>query len=315
MAKKKKEAEKPNFAAIRAHVFEEMLPPLQAVAVAFDKEEGTRTSGTLLIAWREGNTLRKVIEQDAVYGSQAVEQLAKYLNTTTTHLYTLRTFALEYTREDLKAIGDRMTSDGGRLVLGHLTAIMGIKSQEQRKTMLERAFEESLSVNELQSEIKAVCEPKNARSGGRKPGKPASPMGGLQQIVENAQTFTNRVGVWEEAVFDAIDDISPTQVTESTMVKLKAAEEMLESQIEASTRALKRVRTNIRVVQKIIDAIPAAQKPEVVVAAAAKAVAGKKSKKGKTPAEAPAAAPAASPKTSSKRVVAKAKTGRALATA
>jgi len=202
-------------------VFEEMPEDLRKVALVFDEHERKRSRGNLMIAYVEGTKIREVIEKESVYGSQAVEMLAKYLNRNASQLYTLKTYASEYSKEDIEKLSTTQMENGEYLSYAHLTALMMIKAEKDRAATLTRVLNESLSATDLALEIAAKSTPKESKKGA-KVKKPASANAALAQVQKQTSRMKKRFPGWMEAI-NALSDIEPGKINSSVGENFKSA--------------------------------------------------------------------------------------------
>jgi hypothetical protein len=183
--------------------FRQMTPDMQRLAVDFEQQLATEKRSGLLIRREMGLRIDQVINGESTYGTAAVEQLAVYLSVSPDRLYKLRTFSQTVTHEQLEQWSDRKMTSGGRIAYNHLATIMVVRPVAQRLELVERTFQQSLSVRDVRAIIDA------AGCGRRKTGTgtPRSPsvLAGLRQIIKRSNGFLKDLAQWQTVVFDAID--------------------------------------------------------------------------------------------------------------
>jgi len=240
----------------RLALLKEMTPATREVAQDFETRLGKVAHGIILTQYDMGSRVAEVMENEGEYGSGAVKQLAEYLNVAggETTLYALRNFSESFDKEYVKEYSLKPMGNGQFLSIGHWFKLMQLKDRKTQEKMLDRIFKESLTVNELEKEVRALGskDKKNARQGGRKPATPTSPIAGLQTAFQLAQKWSNLVPVLEENVFDSIDELPPDRVNEALLEKLNETKEKIEEMTEKGQSALERVTANIERVETVL---------------------------------------------------------------
>lgn len=230
----------------RKAVFDEMTPALQKVAKELDKQMDREARGNLLLNYDQGLMIRQVIEDEAEYGSNAVEQLAQFHGRNASELYDLRNITLTWTREEVEEIASETMESGRRLTVMHLRLLNTLKNKRTRDAMQNRVLKESMSARDLANEVKASGGDRHTHhgQGGRKPSAPKSPLAGVQQIIKAAKGFTNRKEVWEPSVFDELDEIDSDKLTEDVLAQLTEADEVMTAMEQSVMSVHERVRKN-----------------------------------------------------------------------
>ena len=170
-------------------------------------------------------------------------QLAEYLGKTDTQLYAYQSFAIEYTAEEAEELGRTQMSNGKFLTYAHAEQLMRVTSKDMRKKLTNKCVSKGWSSHELKGEINATAQKRKNMSGGRKVGRPTSPIAGLIGLSKSAGTLNNRLDVWESDVFDELDQIEPDRFDNVLCATLSESEErllLLQGKVES---AIKRVHT------------------------------------------------------------------------
>lgn len=238
----------------RAAIYEEMSSALKKVADDFRKKEAIASKGNLTLRYDMGVKVKTVIEDEAEYGANAVKQLAAFLGRAETDLYDLRNVVTTYTKEEIIEFSEREMANGGHITMGHVMAIVRVKKSGDRKKLWDRVFAESLTVNQLATEVSAGYEKANKRSGGRKPSKPTSPVAGVAQILERTQELNNRFEGWDETVFSQLPDMSPDKVDKIVLEKAEKASEQLHKLEENLTQHVGKFDKGVEHLRKIVAA-------------------------------------------------------------
>ena len=135
----------------RTRVFEEMTPATQSLATEFSEKLDRDKRDGLMLRHELGQRLGQVIQSQSSYGAHAIDQLAQYLGVSPDSLYKLRNFAQTYARPEIEQWASRKMASGGRLTFHHLATIMTVKSADDRLRLVNRVFEESLSIRALRA--------------------------------------------------------------------------------------------------------------------------------------------------------------------
>lgn len=269
----------------RVALLKEMTPATRQVAEDFETRLGRGAQGIILIQYDMGSRVAEVMENEGEYGSGAIKQISEYLNIAggETTLYALRNFAESFDKDYVKELSAKPMSNGQFLSVGHWFKVMQLRDRKTQDKIFDRIFRESLTVNELEKEIRGLGThgKKNARQGGgRKPATPTSPIAGLQTAFQIAQKWANLEPVLEESVFDAIDELPPDRVNEALLEKLQQTKEKLDEMVVRSQSASDRVTANIERVEKVLSA-KTAEADEDNESESENEDTGKKAKKGK----------------------------------
>lgn len=187
----------------RLALLDDMTPATRKLATDFDQHLAREHHDGLLLRHTMGVTLGPVIGDERTYGSNAVEQLAKYLGMSPDRLYKLRTYANVFTEKQLEAWAARRTAKGGRIRYHHLTAVMVVDSPDERLKLVERVFADSLSVRRLRDLIaSADLETRNRK---RPTGEHAQLLEGLGRPIDGSRAMAKRLSGRGLQLFDAVE--------------------------------------------------------------------------------------------------------------
>jgi hypothetical protein len=237
----------------RNEVYNAMNPDLQKVAKKLDGFAAQVAKGLLKAQWTIGEWVKKVIAEEATYGSKAVEQLAAYHDVSPTTLYDARTLCVEFTKERVAELTEKPMANGQYISYSHCRSMMRVKSSKQREKLWKRVFAEGMSVRRLDELIEDAGEKNQTNRGGSAPAKPKSVMAGSQQIIKETGTLNNRFEGWGEVVFDEVDHRSPSEVNQELLDRLTQARDNLDLLQKNSGDALGRLNENITRVEKILS--------------------------------------------------------------
>jgi hypothetical protein len=244
-----------------------MTDDLQQVALDFENKLKKRARMQCLVEWDMGSKVREIIEEEAHYGSNAVQQLADYLGKQATTVYNWRNFAEAFDRQFVDTTSAEPMSNGEYLDTKHFYVMMKVTDGRKQRKLWNQVKQLSWSANQLEAEVGATAETKNDRSGGRKPQRPVSPSAGLESIRKDAQKVENLIPMICEASCDEIDEMSPDAVDEMLFEALTKARDTVAKMHDAAGVLLDRFDANIERVERVLEAKDA----EIVAAKSAEA--------------------------------------------
>lgn len=226
----------------RKELLTEMTPPTREVALDFEKKITLLNQGEILVSYDMGARMKKVLGDESVYGANAAIQLAAYLGmTNTTRFYNLVNMSEAFDRKWIASQAAQGLSNGQPMRLGHFLALSLVKLKKDLEGLLTRVRQESISVNDLELEVKAKYETKNTRSGGRNPGIPKSPEAGLQKSFSLAQQLSNYLEKFDDTILPSVEEIPPDDMDEKILERFERAETQLVAtgeQVEATLQRM-----------------------------------------------------------------------------
>lgn len=237
----------------RAALLSDMTPALQKVALDFEGKGKKKARMLCLSEYDKGTKIREVIEEEAQYGSNAVEQLAAYLGQKATKLYNLRNFVSSFTREVVEEMASQPMTSGRHIEPAHFFAMMKVKDGRTVNKLWKKVMTLSWSSAQLETEISATTDTKNDRSGGRKPQRPVSAAAGLESIRLDAQKVNNLIPVICEASCDAIDEMAPADIDAKLLKALISARTTVTALYEATEVILGRLEDNIERAERVLE--------------------------------------------------------------
>jgi len=273
----------------RKALLAEMSPELRLVVKDFEEKDMAAAVGPVMIAYDKGARIKRIIEQEAKFGTNAVEQLAAYFGVSATKFYELRNFASEWDKNFLKAELKKPMSNGDLLSYDHFRNLVRIKSSRDQTKLLRQVRLESMSSNSLSELISAQYEKKTTRSGGRKPLTPSTPAAALQKAFSQSQQLSRYIDTMADGVFTKISEMAADAMDEKLLDRLHQTKEQFEAAdkaIRGGLGALEKSETRVAKIlnekkKKTGDAAP--QKSTKKKSAKKKPAATKKSSKKKKP--------------------------------
>ena len=273
----------------RKALLAEMSPELRLVVKDFEEKDMAAAVGPVMIAYDKGARIKRIIEQEAKFGTNAVEQLAAYFGVSAMKFYELRNFASEWDKNFLKAELKKPMSNGDLLSYDHFRNLVRIKSSRDQTKLLRQVRLESMSSNSLSELISAQYEKKTTRSGGRKPLTPSTPAAALQKAFSQSQQLSRYIDTMADGVFTKISEMAADAMDEKLLDRLHQTKEQFEAADKAIRGGLGALEKSEARVAKILnekkkktgDAAP--QKSTKKKSAKKKPAATKKSSKKKKP--------------------------------
>ena len=294
----------------RETAFSHMSEALQAKVKQLDTFSGKLSSANLTFYWEIGALVRDASQDADKYGKAAVEQLADYFDVAPRTLYAWRDVVAIWSRQEIQQLSAQQLSNGARLTWSHLVYIASAASPKDRERILKAAYTDSLSANDVQREVastkarhrlaaattsmkalpggktgKVDAASTTVRRAGRQPSKPKSIVIGVEEIYRQLNGVTSRFENWKSAVFDEIDTVDVTRIDDTLHASLQKAMTAAEAASDSLTTICARLATNLKRVDKVIEANKKANKSKDVVPIKA-AMAKPPTKKGVKPATA-----------------------------
>lgn len=138
----------------RLVALDDMTESLKVVARKIDQKLEIETRGLLLLRYDVARLLHAVWEDATSYGACAIELLSHYLGIDSVVLYDLRGLAPAFSREEVEQLARRRMSNGARISPAHLMKIAR-EPRKDRAALLERVFEQSLTLIQLSRRLAA----------------------------------------------------------------------------------------------------------------------------------------------------------------
>lgn len=250
----------------RQQLFKQMTPDTQKIVTEFQGRVSKANTGTVLMQYDLGAHVAQMISEETKYGSGAVKLVAEYLGSDEATMYNLRTFAAEFERDYVKELSGREMSNGRMLSVGHWMQVMKLKDKADQKKILEKVFKNSMTVGDLELEVRTSGKQKNARAGGRKAKVPSSAIIGLQKSWSLLNAFNNYDDqVIEKSVLAAIDKMKEEDVTEALLEKLTLVHDTAKSSMEKTKSLVTETASRIKDVKvKLAEKAKNAPEPEAV---------------------------------------------------
>ena len=239
----------------RQTLYKSMSPAAQELADDFLSRLGKGAKGYVLIYYDIGQRIGVALKEPDTYGKEVAKQLAEYLSLPrgVNTLYNLRNFAAAFERPFVVEYSDKPLNDGSFMYPGHWFGLAKA-AQEDRAGLLKKVIEKSLTVGELEMEIRSSGNTKNKRQGGRKPKSPTSAISGLQKIYQLTLQFVNYGEKADEWIFDAIDELEPDKVSKGLLDKLRDTRKTVSDTGDVTKTMLTHIDNNIDRVERVLEA-------------------------------------------------------------
>lgn len=241
----------------RKTVYQSMTKATREVADEFEASLTRGARGVVLIQYDLGKRVIEITKEDneSKYGSNAVEQLASYLSIPggSTTLYALKSVAETFDKGFIDGEMQKTLTGGGNLQIAHWIALAKVEDQKDRKALLAKVFAEGWSANDLELEVRSGVRTKHARSGGRRPGVPTSPIAGLQKTYALLHQLNNWESVAVKHVFKEIDGITPDAVTKAMIEKLQVTKKEADTAAKNLTAMIEHLVANIERANEVLE--------------------------------------------------------------
>lgn len=229
----------------RAQALREMMPNLKPIAKAIDEILGKVEKGTTLLTYDAGALIHPVLADDAMFGCDALKQLADYtgIRGGTDTLVKLRDLALCFPDREfvVKQLAAPM-SNGRHLTVYHFIELASLADQRAVKGLLARIREGSWSVNDLRDELVATGARGSAKRGpGRGMSAPKTPAAGLHRFSKIAGQVTKYCPIMAAAVFDPVLETEPDNAPAKLYDSINEAEINAKAALEVLPQVLARI--------------------------------------------------------------------------
>lgn len=232
IAKQNKQAARPVHPAVEQmpSATREMYPKLQKLYESTTRNE-------LHKRYDIGAIVKVLMADEGKYGQNVLRLLADALAVGVDYLYRCKSLASTWTWEEIGTLRSRLNCFGRRIEFTHLLLIANLPASKTRGELLDEFFRKGLTTRELEQRIKKLI----GKSKPSQPGRPKSPSAGLAAMRKVAADFDEKRGVWQETVFDPIEDTTGNGGEISyldDLIKTKQLHEELWRQVEANIEDL-----------------------------------------------------------------------------
>ncbi|MEI8376542.1 MAG: hypothetical protein WCJ35_27305 [Planctomycetota bacterium] len=202
-----------------------------------------QSRGDLYIAYAIGELVNTAINNEGIYGSDAVRQLAQYVAVPLGEraLLDMAQVARSFKWTFLKGEIVKPMVNGQFLAWRHFLLVSRIASPKKLTSLLARIRAENLSLGELQDVISAAFETRHTRSGGRKLKSPSSPEAGLSRLAKNAHQFVKFEAILNEAVFSKLEEASSGDLDDCMLYAIESAEKATATAVKSMQHVLERL--------------------------------------------------------------------------
>lgn len=222
----------------RNTVYNEMTEATQIYANEIQENLQSYESDQVLLLHMVGTLVSDMQEDPDKYGDSGIEQVAQYLNLEggDTLLYAYAKFAATFTREFVSETMRRQTTHGRALTISHWIELSRVEKETSRLKLVDKVFDQNLSVRELQQEVRGNKLGNSAAnrqgSTGRKPKISKSPIAATQQLSKMATSFRNFEALYSTEVLNEMESLPEEKLDQTTLDTLcEASESILELQL------------------------------------------------------------------------------------
>lgn len=199
-------------------------PPLLRVANQIaEREKQIETVFAIQVAYETGKQLFEIRENEAVYGSNAVEKIAAYLGKKASWCYNYTALYASFSPEEIKYLAEKRTKSGKRLNVQHLICVSRATTKPKRDKLIKLIFDEDMSARELELFMTSRNERRHGKRG-RRPKQPKDAIASVQQIKTKLAEIHNRLDVWQ--ITDTDNQMTESQQEQFSRLKQEAAESL-----------------------------------------------------------------------------------------
>ena len=186
-----------------------------------------------------GTIVAQMTLDERKYGQNVISLLANALGVGEDYLYRSRKVTLIFDPDEIQKLGNRQNRFGRRIEFTHLWLISNMPMSKTRELLMAEFFRKGLTTRELEQRIKGLI----AKSKPSQPGRPKSPPAGLAAMRKVASDFNEKRRIWQEAVFEPIEDATANGSEISyldDLVETKQLHEELRRQVDANIEDLEK---------------------------------------------------------------------------
>lgn len=233
-------------AKIIEEALSEMPPALRKVCEKIQSQLSKNVLDNVRVKWNIGGIILAARQDEATYGSRALDQLAIALQISSPELHFLSRFHESFEKEQLQNLMAQKMANGSPLTLCHFREVMVLPDAD-REEYLQHAIDNSLSYRQLAQEISEVVDRQQRRSRDVVP--PRTLNQGIKQISTYSDQMLLRQSVWEEAIFDDLDKISASSCNDKLLEKVTTLRDqqaqlalMAQNNVTRSDSVIRRIR-------------------------------------------------------------------------
>jgi len=194
-------------------IYQKMPEALQKAFPVVRKLFGCMINGDLVATHDIGKAVMLILQQERIYGSHAVEELAKLLDIPPTRLFWCRDLTKIFSRKEIEDLAAQRLPDGGPVTLDLLHVLYAIRPAARRQFWLGRLLQENFSPRRLLRAAQDAGDIKVVPSRPRDKRQPSA-MVAAKQLAAAAERFRHQSGSVRENLFMAVDEMAPAQVNE-----------------------------------------------------------------------------------------------------
>jgi len=234
-------------------ILESMSEPTREKAVQIRELSIQSDLGQVRLAFKQGSVLNEVRDNEAEYGSKAVEQIAEFLEIAPDRLYRFGNFARSFEQEFVLKWQAKANSKGHMLTVEHWLQLSQVTDPDKQEKWLTHWQKESISALELGAVIRSAGDSGSRRrsvKGGRKPSEPKTPMAGVQKGDSLLHTLMNYMPTFEKCTLKPLDSlpyeelpVDKIDVAEKLLSNMEAAEELIHEAHSRLVKSVERMRT------------------------------------------------------------------------
>lgn len=174
------------------------------------------------------------------YGKSVIKDLKDYLDEGQTKLYDAMKFCKQYTRDEVVSRSEMPMPNGRYFKWSHYRALLSVKDEAQRETLLEQAFAQGWTSSQLSKEVWKVENPEN-RDTGPNIKKPEDFDALLEQMEKPTVTWNKfEDQVWSQPDYSLCTKAKKLSAAEMDEDKLDRVRKLKEELDQIAVKAKKR---------------------------------------------------------------------------
>ncbi len=168
-----------------------------------------------------GVMLKQVHDDEAKYGSAAIEKLATVLHRSASELYSFKQIAEVYSRDELEKLVERRSTSGAKLSYSHVRALSSVSGEKERRSLETQFFKTVMTVDEMIAKIKGI---EGERSNNRKSlATGTNPTGGLVRLSRMSEVFLREREIFTRAL-SGLEAMEEEKYNDKLLQQLQDAE-------------------------------------------------------------------------------------------
>lgn len=185
------------------------------------------------------------------YGKNAIADICKHLQRSSTELYETKRYYEQYTREEVKKLSTTVFPNGRYFTWNHARMLFPVKNGEQRKALIEQVVTNGWSSTELEKKVKASLDTQNR--GGASVNKSKDFDGGVKLVRGNTQKWLDDIknvgSTPNNSLVSKAKRLPTDAITEERLNLLRKAKEEIAQLVTEAKKRIQDVDQAIKVLE------------------------------------------------------------------